>query len=220
MHFRRLYKLALPTLRRFVSCVVLAAYLGTVWGIPLPDSRNEKDRSTPYPCMNNPCGCKSAADCWAHCCCTTLKERVAWAVKHNVPIPREAKVAFAAEHRAAAAAEQEICSLESLEHKCEHGCCKHPHKGVTTELACTDCRSSKSTGSKVKFVLGVAALKCQGLATSWTVSGVVLPPAPTTSSNPLHLSVLDRVFFQPELLTSIGAAPPVPPPRILLAICV
>ena len=42
-------------------------YLTATFGFPLP-SLPGKDHSQRYTCENHPCGCRSAEDCWRHCC--------------------------------------------------------------------------------------------------------------------------------------------------------
>ena len=44
----------------------------------------EKDRTIPFPCMNSPCGCASAEQCFRQCCCTTLAKRLAFARRHRL----------------------------------------------------------------------------------------------------------------------------------------
>ena len=73
--------------RRLTAAVALLAYLAASFGLPVPAPAAPKDRSRPYPCMDNPCGCSCAEDCWRHCCCMTPEERWAWAEAHNVTPP-------------------------------------------------------------------------------------------------------------------------------------
>lgn len=40
-----------------------------------------------YPCEACGCGCASARECWLHCCCHSLEERIAWARANDVTIP-------------------------------------------------------------------------------------------------------------------------------------
>jgi hypothetical protein len=62
--------------RRLGVLGTLCAYLAATTGLPLP-AGVRKDTSQPYPCQNHPCGCKSAEECWRHCCCMSVEER--WA---------------------------------------------------------------------------------------------------------------------------------------------
>ena len=48
-----------------------------------------KDKSKPFPCMNSPCGCRDADQCWRHCCCHSLAERLAWVRENHVEPPDE-----------------------------------------------------------------------------------------------------------------------------------
>ncbi len=73
--------------RRCLALAALVAYLAASFGLPVPVLGARKDLSKPYPCMNNPCGCLCAEDCWRHCCCTTPEERWAWAAANNVTPP-------------------------------------------------------------------------------------------------------------------------------------
>ena len=43
-----------------------------------------KDRSRPFPCMDKPCGCATAEQCFTRCCCNTPAETLAWARAHGV----------------------------------------------------------------------------------------------------------------------------------------
>ena len=43
-----------------------------------------KDRTKPFPCMNKPCGCLSAKQCFQKCCCHTPAETLAWAEQHDL----------------------------------------------------------------------------------------------------------------------------------------
>ena len=43
-----------------------------------------KDRTKPFPCMNKPCGCLSAKQCFQKCCCHTPAETLAWAEQNDL----------------------------------------------------------------------------------------------------------------------------------------
>jgi hypothetical protein len=59
--------------------------------------RQEKDRSEPYPCMDRPCGCASAQQCWKKCCCFTNQQKIAWAKRAGVKVPEFVAQAAAVE---------------------------------------------------------------------------------------------------------------------------
>ncbi|MEZ6132276.1 MAG: hypothetical protein R3C59_26745 [Planctomycetaceae bacterium] len=67
--------------------MLLAVGCCAMW-VPVPQiSSPEKDRSEPYPCMDRPCGCASAEQCWKKCCCFTNQQKVAWAERNGVKVP-------------------------------------------------------------------------------------------------------------------------------------
>ena len=45
-----------------------------------------KDRSVPFPCMDSPCGCVTAEQCFESCCCHTPAELLAWATARNLSL--------------------------------------------------------------------------------------------------------------------------------------
>lgn len=82
---------------RFVRWLTLLMQMVVVSGVPLPvgtlaahttmaadgeavEGRlAAKDRSQPFPCMDRPCGCGSAEQCFSSCCCHTPEQLLAWA---------------------------------------------------------------------------------------------------------------------------------------------
>ena len=92
LHRTRLHRTGLPIRWRLCGWLSTALYLAVASGIslPLPAPAAEgvqKDKSQPYPCMNSPCGCRSAEQCWRHCCCHTLAQRLEWARENHVQPP-------------------------------------------------------------------------------------------------------------------------------------
>lgn len=85
-------------MQRVVTWVVLVAYVAIAAGVPLPAGAivdaaipsvaagllAAKDRSRPFPCMNSPCGCATAEQCFRACCCHSVAERIAWARRHGL----------------------------------------------------------------------------------------------------------------------------------------
>jgi len=78
-------------LRRFLSLVVLCAYLiastGVVPNPPVVARWLGHAWSERYPCEDGHCGCGSARACWTTCHCQTLAQKVAWARREGVRIP-------------------------------------------------------------------------------------------------------------------------------------
>ncbi len=86
------------TARRVLAVfAVIGQLLGTVGIIPVRADSNE-DSSTPFPCQNHPCGCRTAARCWAGaCCCYTMQQKVAWAAERGITPPDHAVLMAAKE---------------------------------------------------------------------------------------------------------------------------
>src|ERR1700685_2665603 len=106
----KLRRVAARGLERLLPCVLILSLLVETAGVAVV-SRPEKDRSRPFPCQDNACGCASAEECWHHCCCHTNREKVAWAQEHGVT-PPDFVVAAAEKEEAAG----HVC--------CHHGSCE------------------------------------------------------------------------------------------------
>jgi hypothetical protein len=76
--------------RRCASGLLLAMYVVTAAGVPLPTGNHATKSGELFPCMDCPCGCNSAEQCWRSCCCHTLAERMAWAHERGVRPPEYA----------------------------------------------------------------------------------------------------------------------------------
>src|SRR5688500_11870521 len=76
-----------PRWRRSVACLLLVAHLAASAGIAIPaPAAAAQDRSTPYPCMDRLCGCRSAKECWQSCCCFTKGQRRAWFERRGIDV--------------------------------------------------------------------------------------------------------------------------------------
>ena len=192
MRALRRYILGRIARTRLTAAVALLAYLAASFGLPVPAPAAPKDRSRPYPCMDNPCGCSCAEECWRHCCCMTPEERWAWAEAHNVQPPDYAERP-AADDRG---------NTTSGDAGAEHAGCPH-------------CRRAASQRGSL-WGLAVAPLSCRG-TTQWVVSGVV--PAPDSArpdeSSPVAAERLAVADVAPRRLSQ---APPLPPPRVSFSV--
>jgi hypothetical protein len=206
-----------PTrLQRATTWMAIVGYALVASGLPLPvgllapggdvvaDTRlAAKDRSRPFPCMDKPCGCATAEQCFANCCCHTPAERLAWAKAHRV----EPAVLTALERRIAAdAAPAEpaggCCAAKAKQKPacCSADVCDEP-KPSTPEV--------QTVKPQVRTVTLKAMLACGGILTQWLAVGGSLPP-------PRIDLVLDAPFgdrcplgdSHAEVLASPPAAPP------------
>jgi len=168
--------------------LALASFSISAIGFPLPTNHG-KDPSVPFPCQDHACGCLSAEQCWRHCCCFTAAERWAWAEAHQVEPPAYAEKPTDKENDPVTSA----CPCHTQPSH-EHG------------------SSPGKSQPSVRWLLGLSALHCGGLTSSWIGSGTIAPPPPVTSYNPALLPagwVLSSVFSP----IKVDVCPLDPPPR-------
>ncbi len=194
-------------IRRSVSIVTLTTYLTLVFGLPLP-AAVRKAGDQPYPCQNSPCGCLSAEQCWRSCCCTTPEQRFAWAREHGITPP-----GYAAQPQSSGWSTAPQRETENAPKK--KSCCSH-HQGESkpapNERAPSD-KDEKSKSAGFKVVLGIAAMKCQGLTATWTAAG--LAPVPPAWFGWQSYSEPEAWILNSSIkATSHTSIPPLPPPRI------
>jgi hypothetical protein len=170
--------------RRVGVVVALAAYLVAAVGFPVPAAA--KGNGVPFPCMNNPCGCQSAEQCWRGCCCLTVEERWAWAREHNVEPPPYAE--------------------RPHDHHCAH-CDQHDS---AKPRPC--CARGAAPASGLNWLGGPGALGCHGHATVWIASGAVTPPPAALVWQPLAPPA-GWLSSAPERPLGLSLIPPDPPPR-------
>ena len=134
-----------------------------------------KDRSQPFPCMDRPCGCATADQCWKRCCCFTNQQKIVWAKRVGAAIPEF--VVAAASKEAAAQKEKQVCTIVKPR-------CPHCRETPTTAVVTAETRKADADNDQPKtirrraarYVLGISALECQGLTTLWQIlSSTILP---------------------------------------------
>ncbi|HEV2969476.1 MAG TPA: hypothetical protein VGY55_05750 [Pirellulales bacterium] len=201
----------------------IALYLAVALGFSFPLPRMafeavQKDKSQPFPCMNSPCGCKDAEQCWRHCCCHTLAERLEWARENHVQPPDYVLAEAKAQGIDWRAGPQRDCCAD---HDCcaEHDttcCCCHD-RATKTENHDSDADhetdgSHDQDRSSAPGVVLIKALECQGIASNWSAAIVSLAPPPavrwTAVWNPTGQIINPR-----DCVSSFSAQPPTPPPR-------
>jgi len=212
---------------------LVASGLPLPFGMPLPgESRGgdrvaasrlaAKDRSRPFPCMDKPCGCATAEQCFANCCCHTPAERLAWARAHKVEpavlASLEARVAAsppsccAATATAADDAEDVCCDYESLAANpsdAGQACCR-PAAAVPEQEREQDHEPEPSLRRQV--VVLRALLACGGLAAEWfALGGGGLPP-PRIEFVP-RAGRDEPLVAADETPVRLATPPAAPPPR-------
>jgi hypothetical protein len=236
-------------LRRITTWLAILGYTLVASGLPLPfgmiapvapDSPAAKrvagkDRSRPFPCMDRPCGCATAEQCFTSCCCNTPAETLAWATAHRVEpaVLAALKRRVAGDRPAVAKATKSSC-CSSKAPVAEESCCtiEQPAAAVaedgdlcsmdasraatlaTTEEATPDKASSDSEPSRQprsRTVTLRAMLACGGIVAEWFAAGAALPPPRLEVSLVMH--VLDVCTPGDEAGESLAASPASPPPR-------
>ena len=174
----------------------VALYLAVALGLPIPlpratPSAAAKDARKPFPCMNSPCGCRDADQCWLHCCCHSLAERLQWAQQNHVQPPDDVIAEAKAEGIAwNASLDDDGCNGGDADQH-EHG---------------------PAQGSVVLSQM----LECQGLGSHWMAAVISLPPPPAVRST-IMLNHLESVAIFEARPSSLSSDPPTTPPRFAVA---
>ena len=231
---------AWPPLRRLTAWAMLVLYGLVASGLPLPlpsrpadakatEKLADKDRSQPFPCMDKPCGCGTAEQCFTNCCCHTPAERLAWAKARGLEpavlaalARRVAVVAVAAPAPAPAAGG--CCAVKQ---QAKPSCCAASDDGEAAEdSVCGD--STSLAGEPVspassdepatndepgcRVVILRAMLACNGIVAQWAAASVSLPP-PGIVTCEIPWPRVGGVMTCDEGASGTGGPPDLPPPR-------
>lgn len=211
---------------------VLLGYTLVASGLPLPlggtvpmDSASPigkrlaaKDRSRPFPCMDKPCGCATAEQCFTNCCCNTPAETLAWARARGI----DAGVIAGLERRVAADPGRPrggCCSA-----KADAGCCASRVAAVDGSRKCGEPPSPAAPPAGVERVEDSrsiaprtvsirAMLACGGLVEGWLSCGVAVPPPLAVAAVTTCAARTGLVAIVDESFVSERSAPDRPPPR-------
>jgi hypothetical protein len=203
---------------RLTAWLVLAGYALVASGLPLPigvahgprSAAAEKrvagkDRSRAFPCMDKPCGCATAEQCFSNCCCNTPAELLAWAQANRV----EPGVIAALGRRLAAAGPDTTAAVSCCASTRQAECCADPVAELPEHCAEP---AAVEPVSRHTVVLS-AMLACGGIVSQWLAGGAALPPS----------AVVAVVFVAPLAEPCVGgddvcraerAEPAAPPPRL------
>ena len=214
-----------PLPRRCCAGVTLACYLLTAFNVPLPvPAAARKPGDPPFPCQDHGCGCQSAQQCWASCCCLTPEQRWAWAREHQVEPPTYAERPASAGWSTTRLRDREPpttkpakkpCCAQSEPTPTGSSCCSG-HTPVTgsSSTAPAPKGEQKQPESKghVHWISTVAALKCQGHSTLWAASGAALPPGAPLTWAPC-LTSTGQLCSRDDFFDNLRPPPASPPPR-------
>jgi len=194
---------------RAVTWGILIAYGAIVSGIPLPLARPapppgspaasrlaDKDRSRPFPCMDKPCGCATAEQCFSNCCCNSPAELLAWAEARRL----DPATLLALHNRVAAAqapaATAACCSPEAARATCcatapptfEPDVCDE-YRSLAAEPCCCETAAAPDDqpepvghegdhDAAPRMISLRAMLACGGILAGWSAAMTSLPPPP------------------------------------------
>lgn len=205
--------------RRFQAWIALfscALLLVTTVGFPLPTFVS-KDTSKPFPCQKRACGCRTAAECWDHCCCFSDEEKLAWAEANHVDPP----ASFMARMEAKRSKVVQVASSASKP-SCCHSSDSCPSCGTTDQTkSCCACESTKKSNdqrveAEVDYILVMEAARCQGTDLSWLcIKVTTLPPVSVIVKRP-SITTIEWVTDNDELAESHELEPSNPPPEPFL----
>ena len=188
------------TTRGLFVAASLVGFLAATVGAPVVVRvSNDKDRSQPYPCMNHPCGCRTAEACWRGCCCFTMAQKLAWAKENGVTPPAYVVAAARREARAGS-----CCQTDSHCDEHEHPGDKHEHPANI---------DSGGGGVEIVFVLAEASRSCQGHSHLWLLLGAATLVARVEFVADLHC--LGEIRSLSSRVASLSLRPAVPPPRMI-----
>jgi hypothetical protein len=222
---------------RAVAWCVLVAYVLVVSGVGIPVVEPppgngsaaaarlaDKDRGRPFPCMDKPCGCATAEQCFSSCCCNSPAELLAWAEAHRLDpatlLALQARVADASPAPAAAACcsaahESPACCSASDERSgdvCDEyrSLAAEPAPPATTTASHGD--DDARDAAPVRLISLRAMLACGGILAGWSAATISLPPPPAVRCTPAlplvaMLDVVDDASFSVVMLLDT------PPPR-------
>jgi hypothetical protein len=197
--------------RALVAALLIANQFLVASGLPLPAvaAGPKKDLSKPFPCMNRPCGCMNADQCWHSCCCFTMREKLAWAKAHGVEPPAYVCEAAAEEEREEAAHAAHHL-LSACKKRCCCCCCK-----AHEETVAQNPRQSLPAPAGKQIVL-LMALDCQGHGLL-SILAIALP-AIVRPVRQYEFQPIAKVCMIEAAFDSIHFSPAIPPPRIAAAV--
>jgi hypothetical protein len=213
-------------IRRFIAWLSLSGYAVVASGLPLPlgavapgsaspatEKRlAAKDRSTPFPCMDKPCGCVTAEQCFANCCCNTPAETLAWAEIHKV----DPAVIAALQRRAAAPAKKTVTVSSCCSSTTQARCCSAPSEPA----CCRETAAAQATDSpdvepaSTHAVVFKALLACGGIVSQWLSIGGA-PPPPVAVAMVSVAPLVEAILPGDAVFSCVRAAPDAPPPRVV-----
>ena len=202
-------------LRRATIWLATIGYALVASGLPLPLGGMQpaspaspvakrlagKDRSQPFPCMDKPCGCATAEQCFSNCCCNTPAELLAWAKANRV----EPGLIAALRRRLAVAVPETPAATSCCAAKQQAACCTEPPAELPRQPA--DEPVSRHT------VVLTSMLACGGIVSQWLAIGGALPP-PAVVAVVFVAPLVEPCADGDDTCRAERLEPAAPPPRM------
>ena len=169
--------------------------------------------------MQSPCGCSTAEQCYASCCCHTPAERRAWAKARGLGPLVEQLLRLRGEPatlQPLAGSDEPICESAG---EGAGSCCSAAHSGDSSATPVEadqhpDANESDDASSYTTTVTLRAMLTCGGILADWLTVGAGSPPLPVAEVVCLS-PANESVTTIDESSISVRPAPDAPPPRAI-----
>ena len=212
--------------RRWIAAAMLVPQLVTSIGVPIQVGRNTAPHEQAYPCQHRACGCTSAGQCWRSCCCTTLRQRIAWAKANHVTPPKRQFLGRPDTtddgRRGALAGFSSASDAARFANPMRNEQCGRPTKSCCSarDRQCKDEGGSRSGGPanlvrhprRGTTLSIVTATKCRGLDSLWLVCNPLFP-VKSAATQRRHPAPTGRVSTATIRWAHFSSPPPTPPPR-------
>jgi hypothetical protein len=205
--------------RRLLASLMILSYVTATVGVPLPAARG-KDLSRPFPCQNRACGCRSAEECWHHCCCFTREEHVTWARSLGIEPPPAVDHSKDGGWRVP---RQRDLVKEESESKGDCPRCKKNAEASSNPVnqSCDQASGKEPAVQAAKahphagraWLLGPESLRCRGLSTLWISTGAVYFAVALVCWIPA-LDQVERLAYSDSCPIIIPQPPSDPPPAL------
>jgi hypothetical protein len=201
--------------RRLISLGLLATMV--LLHFPLPNqlpwrvAAGGLSDEVPFPCQHSACGCRTARQCYAHCCCHTPAQRRAFARRHGVDleslgveVPREHPVSTEPPEPSGT---RSCCAADSRD-----ACSTAEPAETAAQVELDQTQPALEEAVPAGLLVWQAVLRCQGIE-AWMQllqTGGWLPD-PRQADLPRHCD--GRLSLSSVVAISLGYPPEPPPPR-------
>jgi hypothetical protein len=199
--------------RRLPARLALVCYVFAAIGLPLPAFPG-KAVGQPFPCQDHPCGCRTAEQCWRHCCCSSVEEHWAWARANHIEPPSYATRPADEGWNTTPLHDQANGQPASEDHSCCHTTADHDT--TTQDTSGPEAEKEATPPVGTRWLSSAATLRCHGAGALWLSGGAQVPPPPLVTWSPVQVLV-DQLSYLDHLAAQLPSCPLDPPPRLSAA---